>query len=73
MIKIAMSKHFLILEPMGVKLVNTVYDELVFECSADLAEEVREIVKTEMEKAGKLFLTDLPCEAKVIISDTWEK
>jgi DNA polymerase I len=73
MIKIAMGNLFLILEPMGVKLINTVHDELVFECSADQAEEVKEIVKTEMEKAGKLFLTDLPCEAKVIVCDTWEK
>ena len=52
-------------------LVNTVHDELVFECSADQAEIVREIVKIEMEKAGKLFLIDLPCEAKIIVSDTW--
>jgi len=56
-----------------VKMALQIHDELVFECTADQAEEVREIVKTEMEKAGKLFLTDLPCEAKVIVSDTWEK
>jgi DNA polymerase I-like protein with 3'-5' exonuclease and polymerase domains len=73
MLKIAMGNLFLILEPRGVKLVNCVHDELVFECKAEEAEEVAAIVKTEMEKAGELFLKDLPCIAEVKVSDTWEK
>lgn len=73
MIKIAMGNIFLKLEPKGVKFINTVHDELVFECAEDQVEEVREIVKTEMEKAGELFLTDLPCIAEITVSDTWEK
>jgi DNA polymerase I-like protein with 3'-5' exonuclease and polymerase domains len=72
-LKIAMGNLFLILEPRGVKLVNCVHDELVFECKTEETEEVAAIVKTEMEKAGELFLTDLPCIAEVTISDTWEK
>ena len=68
-----MSNLFLFLEPRGVKLVNCVHDELVFECKTEEAEEVAAIVKTEMEKAGTLFLTDLPCIAEVKVSDTWEK
>lgn len=68
-----MGNLFLILEPRGVKLVNCVHDELVFECKAEEVEEVAAIVKTEMEKAGELFLIDLPCIAEVTISDTWEK
>jgi len=73
MVKIAMGNIFLILEPKGVKFINTVHDELVFECTEDQAEEVKYIVKTEMEKAGALFLIDLPCIAEVTISDIWEK
>ena len=73
MVKIAMANIFLQLEPKGVKFINTVHDELVFECTEDQAEEVKDIVKTEMEKAGTLFLIDLPCIAEVKISDTWEK
>lgn len=73
MVKIAMGNIFLKLEPKGVKFINTVHDELVFECTEDQAEEVREIVKTEMEKAGALFLTDLPCIAEITVSDIWEK
>lgn len=57
----------------GVKFVNTVHDELVFECSEAQAEKVKEIVKTEMEKAGSLFLKDIPCIADVRINEAWVK
>jgi DNA polymerase I len=73
MVKIAMGNLFLILEPMDVKFINTVHDELVFECAESRAEEIKNIVKSEMEKAGSLFLTAVPCIAKVTISDIWEK
>ena len=73
MVKIAMGNIFLKLEPKGVKFINTVHDELVFECTEAQAEDVKSIVKTEMEKAGALFLIDLPCIAEVTVSDTWEK
>jgi DNA polymerase I-like protein with 3'-5' exonuclease and polymerase domains len=73
MVKDAMGKLFLILEHKGVKFVNTVHDELVFECKESQAEEVKEIVKTEMEKAGSFFLKDIPCIADVNINAAWEK
>jgi len=73
MLKIAMSDLFLILEPRGVKLVNCIHDELVFECKAEEAEEIGQIVKAEMEKAGNLFLKDLPCVVDVTIADFWKK
>jgi DNA polymerase I len=72
-VKIAMANLFLILEPMGVKFVNTVHDELVFECTDAQAEEVKNIVRIEMEKAGALFLVDVPCIAEVTVSDYWKK
>jgi len=73
MLKIAMANLFLILEPRGVKLVNCVHDELVFECKAEEAEEIGAIIKTEMEQAGSLFLKDLPCVAEVTLADYWKK
>jgi len=73
MVKIAMGNIFLKLEPKNVKFINTVHDELVFECIEAQAEEVKNIVKTEMEKIGALFLIDLPCIANVTVSDIWEK
>ncbi len=73
MLKIAMASLFLILEPRGVKLVNCVHDELVFECKAAEADEIGKIIKTEMEKAGSLFLKDLPCLVEVTTADFWKK
>jgi len=73
MVKIAMANIFLELEPKGVKFINTVYGELVFECPESQAEYVKEVVKRKMEKAGYIFLTDLPCVVEISISDMWEK
>jgi len=73
MVKVSMANLFLILEPKDVKFINTVHDELVFECTEAQVEEVKAIIKAEMEKAGALFLTDIPCIVDVTVSDTWEK
>lgn len=71
--KIAMANLFLILEPMGVKLCNTVHDELVFEAPDKIAAHVKQIVEEEMIKAGKIFLTDVPCKAETDSCDYWKK
>jgi DNA polymerase I-like protein with 3'-5' exonuclease and polymerase domains len=73
MIKTAMAEIFLKLEPKGVKFINTVHDELVFECPEALTQEVTAIVKEEMEKAGKKYLVDMPCISEVTYGDMWEK
>jgi DNA polymerase I-like protein with 3'-5' exonuclease and polymerase domains len=73
MLKIAMGSIFLILEPRGVRLINSVHDELVFECRAEESEEISQVIKVEMEKAGNLFLKELPCLVEVTIDDYWKK
>lgn len=73
MIKIAIGNLYRILEPMGVRFVNCVHDELVFECTTDQADEVARIVKAEMEKAGSMFLTKIPCVVEVTVADSWSK
>ena len=73
MLKLAMANLFLILEPRGIKLVNCIHDELVFECKEEEAEEIGQIIKAEMESAGSLFLKDLPCLVEVTIADFWKK
>jgi DNA polymerase I len=73
MVKVAMANIFLRLEPKGAKFVNTVHDELVYETKEDFAEEAAQIIKEEMEKAGKIYLTDMPCVSEVTIGDMWEK
>ena len=73
MLKLAMANLFLILEPRGIKLVNCIHDELVFECKEEEAEEIGQIIKAEMESAGSLFRKDLPCLVEVTIADFWKK
>jgi DNA polymerase I-like protein with 3'-5' exonuclease and polymerase domains len=73
MIKEAMAEIFLKLEPKKVKFINTIHDELVFECPDNMAQEVAQVVKEEMEKAGSKYLTDMPCISEVSIGKCWEK
>lgn len=73
MIKVAMANIFNAVDTNKVKFINTVHDELVFQCPEELAEEVAQVVKEEMEKAGKIYLTDIPCVAEVTVGDCWEK
>ncbi|HOW15052.1 DNA polymerase [Methanosarcina sp.] len=72
-LKTAMGNLFLVLEPKGVKLINAVHDELVFECKAEDAEEVAATVKAEMERVESLYLTALPSQCDVTIADYWKK
>jgi len=59
--------------PPGSVFVNTVHDEVVLEAPEALAEETAQVVKEEMEKAGKVYLKDLPCVAEVTVADYWSK
>jgi DNA polymerase I-like protein with 3'-5' exonuclease and polymerase domains len=72
--KIAMENLFLILEPMGVRFCNTIHDEIVVEAPEEIAGEVARILEEGMYKAGKIFLTDVPCEAETSKPvDKWVK
>jgi DNA polymerase I len=73
MLKIALRDLYLTLETNGVKFVNTVHDEVVFECSIEEAEEVKAIVKEIMERAGNRFLKHIKCIADAKISREWVK
>jgi DNA polymerase I len=61
------------LEPLGVKFVNMVHDELVFECKADIADYVCNVAKEEMIKSGSKYLKNIPCLVDGKPSDYWEK
>jgi DNA polymerase I-like protein with 3'-5' exonuclease and polymerase domains len=73
MVKIAIGNIFLRLEPIGVKFIATVHDEVVFECRKDQTPYVKQVVKEEMEKAGSLFITDLLCISEVFSNSFWHK
>lgn len=72
-LKIAMANLHTKLEPEGVRLINSVHDELVFECSTDQADSVAATVKQEMEATGHKYLTTVPCVAEVKVSKEWSK
>jgi DNA polymerase I-like protein with 3'-5' exonuclease and polymerase domains len=72
--KIEMGNLFLILRPMGVRFCNTIHDEIVVEAPEEIAGEVARIIGEVMVKAGKIFLTDVPCEAETSRPvDRWVK
>jgi len=73
MVKEALPKIQAKLEPMSVKFINMIHDELVFECKKEQAEEVCSTVKTIMEEAGNRYLKNIPCIADVSSSDYWKK
>jgi DNA polymerase-1 len=55
-------------EKWPVRMLLTVHDELVFESPPQLAAEVGEVLKAEMEKVYQL---DVPLEVDVGIGDNW--
>lgn len=54
-----------------VKIVHVVHDELVLECPKELADEVSQLVKDAMEKAGRVFYTRVPLKATPVVGEFW--
>jgi DNA polymerase-1 len=73
LVKIAMARIYKILEPIGVKFVATVHDELVFECKKEQAAFVMETVRREMIAAGAPRFIDIPCDVEVFSDEYWHK
>jgi DNA polymerase I-like protein with 3'-5' exonuclease and polymerase domains len=73
LVKMAMARIFPILEPLGVKFIATVHDELVFECNRTQTEFVMEMVKKEMETAGAQYFPDIPRKVEAFSGDYWHK
>lgn len=72
-LKIAMGKLHHKLKPYNAKLINAVHDELVFEVPDEYVEKASEIIKEEMEAAGREFLKSVPCVVEVKIGEAWGK
>jgi DNA polymerase-1 len=58
---------------LDAKLINTVHDEIVTECDDSIAEEMAEIMRDCMIKAGEYYLHKLPVDVECVISDSWLK
>ncbi len=54
-------------------MVNTVHDELVVECDAELADEVRVRVERAMTVAGREYIKSIPVVVDATIADAWMK
>ena len=57
---------------MDVKICNIVHDEIVVECSEDMAEIISEKLKYCMEKSGKVFCKRVPLKAQPQITKVWD-
>ncbi|MBI2414662.1 hypothetical protein HYV31_02365 [candidate division WWE3 bacterium] len=59
-------------EKVDARIILTVHDEIVCEVREDQAEMWGPIQKEEMEKAGELFIKEVPVIAEPFIGDVWE-
>ena len=59
-------------ENLEAHIIHTVHDEIVVETEESIADQVREIVATEMVRAGKKLLKKVPVEVDAKISSVWE-
>jgi len=61
------------LKGLDARLINSIHDEYVIECKREDAENVAELVKQAMIKAGRNLLKSVPVEVEVRISKEWAK
>jgi DNA polymerase-1 len=58
---------------LDAKLINTVHDEIVIECDESIAEEIAEIMRDCMIRAGEHYLHKIPVDVECVISNSWLK
>ena len=61
------------LEDLDARLINSIHDEFVVECTEDLAEEVSGRMQRAMVLAGEKLLKKVPVEVEVVVSREWQK
>jgi len=71
--KTAMGRLYHKLKPFNAKLINAVHDELVFEVQEDRVIEAAQVIKDEMEAAGREYLKSIPCIVEVVMGESWQK
>ncbi len=59
------------LKGTGAKIIGTVHDEILLECSAARAEEVAKILKETMEAAGRVYLKKVPVISDPEVGKSW--
>jgi DNA polymerase I-like protein with 3'-5' exonuclease and polymerase domains len=53
-------------------IVNMVHDEIVVECHKSISKLASTALQEAMEKAGSIFVNDIPMPAQPVISSQWE-
>lgn len=53
-------------------IVNMVHDEIVVECEKSISQSVSLALQDAMEKAGSIFVKDIPMPASPVVSKHWE-
>ena len=71
--KLALSYVSDALKDLDARLINSIHDEFVVECAQDLADEVLEMTKTAMTRAGEDLLAKVPVEVEIVVSREWQK
>jgi DNA polymerase I-like protein with 3'-5' exonuclease and polymerase domains len=61
------------LKDLDARLINSIHDEFVVECTEDLAEEVSGRMRRAMIQAGEKLLKKVPVEVEVVVSREWRK
>jgi len=59
------------LAPFDAMILACIHDEIILETPRDRAAKVAEVLRNTMEKAGAVFLREVPTEAKVRVADSW--
>lgn len=58
---------------MDAEIVLWVHDEIVVQCPTPCAEVYADVLRECMVAAGAEYITDLPVEVSITVSDRWEK
>ena len=71
--KTAMGNLYMLLKPYNIKLINTVHDELVFECIDKDIEICKKIINDVMVETSQKYIISIPAPVEVNVSQEWSK
>lgn len=71
--KTAMGNLYIALKPYNIKLINTVHDELVFECKDEHVEICKKIIDEIMVASAQRYITTIPSPVEISVNQVWSK
>lgn len=58
---------------LDIKIINSIYDEIITECREDLAEAWLPVMESLMIQAAGIVIKSIPIKVDIHITDKWEK